>query len=58
MVVDPGEAKVVLEFLKAHQLILHTILLTHCHNDHIGGVSEIIECLRQANCESSWETIR
>ena len=41
MVVDPGDAAPVLQLLKDHNLDLHTILLTHCHNDHIGGVKDL-----------------
>jgi hydroxyacylglutathione hydrolase len=38
-VVDPGEAAPVAEQLKARRLTLTAILLTHRHDDHIGGVS-------------------
>jgi hydroxyacylglutathione hydrolase len=41
--VDPGEAEPVIAFAKAHQLKLRTILLTHHHNDHIGGVGQLIK---------------
>ncbi|UUM29952.1 hydroxyacylglutathione hydrolase [Vibrio japonicus] len=41
-VVDPGDAKPVLEYLKQHDLSLEAILITHHHNDHIGGVSELV----------------
>lgn len=41
--VDPGEAGPVLEFAKTHKLLLRSILLTHHHNDHIGGVGELIK---------------
>ncbi|MCG9773626.1 MBL fold metallo-hydrolase, partial [Vibrio diabolicus] len=36
-VVDPGDAKPVLEYLQANELTLEAILITHHHNDHIGG---------------------
>lgn len=39
--IDPGEAKPVLQFAKDRHLKLRTILLTHHHYDHIGGVSEL-----------------
>ena len=42
VVVDPGEAKGVLDYLKKQQLELAAILLTHNHDDHIGGVKEIM----------------
>lgn len=37
-VVDPGDAAPVLAYLKQHHLQLTTILITHHHNDHIGGM--------------------
>lgn len=41
-VVDPGDASPVLDYLKQHDLDLEAILITHHHNDHIGGVSELV----------------
>ena len=41
--VDPGDAKPVLEFAKQKHLKLRTILLTHHHADHIGGVHELVK---------------
>ena len=41
--VDPGEAGPVFAFAKTHNLKLRTILLTHHHNDHIGGVGQLIK---------------
>ncbi len=38
LVVDPGDADVVLEALKRLSLRLETILVTHHHIDHTGGV--------------------
>ena len=42
VVVDPGEAKGVLDYLEEKQLRLAAILLTHKHEDHTGGVREIL----------------
>ncbi|MBB6447031.1 hydroxyacylglutathione hydrolase [Bacillus benzoevorans] len=42
VVVDPGEAKGVLDYLGEKQLRLAAILLTHKHDDHTGGVREIV----------------
>lgn len=39
--VDPGDAKVCIDYLQKHQLVLSEILITHHHNDHIGGVKEL-----------------
>lgn len=43
IVVDPGDAMPVLNTLKVLKLQLHTILITHHHQDHIGGVNVLIE---------------
>ncbi|QSP93771.1 hydroxyacylglutathione hydrolase [Marinobacter salinisoli] len=41
LVVDPGQARPVLEHLNEHHLRLDTILVTHHHPDHVGGVPEL-----------------
>ncbi|KJY82330.1 hydroxyacylglutathione hydrolase [Vibrio galatheae] len=41
-VVDPGDPAPVLAYLKQHDLSLEAILITHHHNDHIGGVAELV----------------
>ncbi|MGN1056977.1 MAG: hydroxyacylglutathione hydrolase [Comamonas sp.] len=43
LVVDPGDAQPVLQALAAHGLQLQTILVTHHHNDHVGGVAALRE---------------
>ncbi len=63
VVVDPGEAEVVIAFLEQHGLTLCAILITHHHADHVGGnealtqrykvpvygpAAEIIPCMSQA----------
>lgn len=42
-VVDPGEAAPLLTFLNARGLQLNSILCTHRHADHIGGIAELRE---------------
>ncbi len=37
-VVDPGDAGPVIDYLEANRLTLSTILITHHHADHTGGV--------------------
>lgn len=41
--VDPGDEEPVLQFAHQNQLKLRTILLTHHHYDHIGGVANLIK---------------
>jgi len=47
-IIDPGQAPPVNSFLEQHQLQLCSILITHCHYDHIGGVKDLY---RQHNCK-------
>jgi hydroxyacylglutathione hydrolase len=42
VVVDPGEASLVLQILEKRKLELGAVLLTHHHGDHVGGVDEIL----------------
>ena len=42
LVVDPGDAGPVLAALQAAGLALDTILVTHHHADHVGGVAELV----------------
>ncbi|MBN9407829.1 MAG: hydroxyacylglutathione hydrolase [Burkholderiales bacterium] len=43
LVVDPGEAAPVFEALQREGLQLRSILVTHHHADHVGGVAELRE---------------
>jgi hydroxyacylglutathione hydrolase len=43
VVVDPGDAEPVEQFLSEHGLELGAILVTHHHHDHIGGVARLAE---------------
>ena len=41
VVVDPGDAAPVLDYLKLHNKQLHSILITHHHRDHTGGIATL-----------------
>jgi hydroxyacylglutathione hydrolase len=41
-IVDPGDARPVLDYLARERLELVAILATHHHADHVGGVAELV----------------
>ena len=41
--IDPGDAAPVLAFAEQNQLELKTILITHYHADHMGGVKKLTQ---------------
>ncbi|SIS76715.1 hydroxyacylglutathione hydrolase [Neptunomonas antarctica] len=43
IVVDPGDADVVIKAIDTYQQPLKAILLTHHHPDHTGGVKELVD---------------
>lgn len=43
VIIDPTEARPVLQYLSENQLIPVAILITHQHYDHTGGVAEILD---------------
>ena len=45
-VVDPGEARPVLDYLGREKLALAAILATHHHPDHVGGIAQLLEKYR------------
>ena len=45
LVVDPGDASPVLQYLKQENLFLKGILVTHHHADHVGGVQDLLQKL-------------
>lgn len=42
IIVDPGEAMPVIDFLDKQKLSLRAILITHHHWDHVNGIAEIL----------------
>lgn len=45
--VDPGDADVCIEYLLANNLILDTLLITHHHHDHTGGIAKLKKYAKQ-----------
>lgn len=43
IVVDPGDAVPVIQYLDEQRLQLIAILVTHHHRDHIGGINDLVE---------------
>lgn len=43
VIVDPGDAEPVLQFLEENALKLTAIFITHHHGDHIGGINKLLE---------------
>ena len=41
LIVDPGDAKPVIDYLEANNLQPEAILITHKHHDHVGGVKAL-----------------
>lgn len=46
VVVDPGDAAPVIDYLRANALDLAAILVTHHHPDHIAGIAKLLETAR------------
>ncbi|HID81191.1 MAG TPA: hydroxyacylglutathione hydrolase [Chromatiales bacterium] len=42
-VVDPGDATPVLHYLDQHQIELKSIIITHHHGDHVGGIQQLLQ---------------
>ncbi|MEI6895566.1 MAG: hydroxyacylglutathione hydrolase [Colwellia sp.] len=40
--VDPGDADVCIAYLQKNKAVLSTILVTHHHKDHVGGIKELL----------------
>ncbi|MBW0146336.1 hydroxyacylglutathione hydrolase [Marinobacter arenosus] len=49
LIVDPGQARPVLDFLADKGLVLDTILVTHHHPDHVGGISDLMRAFPECS---------
>lgn len=47
VVVDPGEAQPVIDYIQAKDLSLEAVLLTHAHADHVEGVEALLAACGQ-----------
>ena len=45
--VDPGDADVCIDFIEKNKLKLCAILVTHHHNDHVGGIAKLMNYCQQ-----------
>ena len=43
VVVDPGDAKPIIDYLTRHELTLLALLCTHHHADHVGGIAALLD---------------
>lgn len=43
LIVDPGDANPVIEFLQQQQYSAAAILITHHHHDHVGGITKLLQ---------------
>ena len=57
VLVDPGEASPVLQVLDEGGLSIAAILITHHHEDHVGGVGEILRKFPAPVFGPAWENI-
>lgn len=47
--VDPGDASVCINYIEENNLQLTTIFITHRHNDHVGGVEQLVDYCKGKN---------
>ncbi len=45
--VDPGDAQVCIDYINTHQLTLNSILITHHHADHTGGINALVDFCKE-----------
>lgn len=57
VVVDPGDATPVLDYLARHDLKLCAILCTHHHGDHVGGIRVLLQHFKVPVYGPAHETI-
>lgn len=47
--VDPGDSSTCLDYIKQHNLVLDSILVTHHHQDHVGGIAKLLNYANNKN---------
>ena len=43
VVIDPADAKPIIEFINNNNIVLSGILITHHHADHTSGINDILK---------------
>lgn len=56
IVIDPAESAPVIDYIDQHNLTIEAILLTHMHDDHVGGVAQLKQQYPQVNIYGPTET--
>ncbi len=47
--VDPGDAASCISYIEKNKLVLSSILITHHHEDHIGGIKALLSYCKKNN---------
>ena len=57
VVVDPGDGAPIIDALSRRDLEVAAVLVTHHHQDHVGGLPELIQCFHPPVYGSSEESV-
>src|SRR5674476_694978 len=53
-VIDPGDSKTIIDWLKSNNKFLKGILITHSHFDHIYGINDLHDNFPEMNIYGSY----